>query len=111
MGKVVKGLIIATAIAAAFIPGVGPAISGAIVGIGGGTFAAASVASYIVGGVILAGGALALGAISKMLAPKNRLDSGQELRSAIRSATPPRLLCYGEVQLPGVRDYRQGYGL
>jgi len=40
MGKIGKALIIATAIAVNFIPGVGQAISGAIVGALGGTFTA-----------------------------------------------------------------------
>lgn len=119
MGKALKTIFIGAA-AGALIIGTGgfgagvlssvSLLGGSAVGSALGVGITATVAGAI-GGAIIAGGVLALGSLSKMLAPKNKLDSGQELRSSIRSATPPRLTAYGEVSLPGVRAFSTGYGM
>lgn len=123
MGKALKTIFIGAA-GGAFIIGTGgfgagigagilssaSLLGGSAIGSALGVGITATVAGAI-GGAIIAGATLALGSLSKMLAPKNKLDSGQELRSSIRSATPPRLTAYGEVSLPSVRAFTPGYGM
>jgi hypothetical protein len=99
VGKVLKVVAAVAAIAVAFVPGVGPALSGLIVGIGGGTFAALGVASTIVGVVSALGVTAALGYAAKAvgLGPKgNRANSASSdrLRATINPQAP-RKVCFG----------------
>lgn len=105
MGKVLKTVATATLLVGATVLSGGTLFTFAGP-LAASIFGTATIASAaLVAVTVTTGALLALGSLSKMLAPKNKLDSGQELRSPIRSATPPRLTAYGEVSLPGVRAF------
>ncbi|GLT02719.1 hypothetical protein GCM10007897_41410 [Sphingobium jiangsuense] len=102
MGKTLTNIaLIGAAIAVNVVPGVGQAISGAIVGLGGGTFAALGVAQTVVGalqvGLTIAGIQAATGII--MGSPS--LPKPDTTSTALKTSRPPRVSGYGISRLYG----------
>lgn len=100
MGKALGQILtIGAAIAINAIPGIGQAISGAIVGLGGGTFAALGVANAVVGalslGVTVAGIQSAMGLIA------GGPPKPEQASTAIKTPRPARVSGYGEMRLYG----------
>lgn len=75
MGKVLKIFTVVAGLALAFVPGVGAAFTSAIIGLGGGTFAAAGVAFALKGVLILAGGLMAAGMVGGLFRKNPDLTS------------------------------------
>lgn len=97
-------LTIGAAIAVNVIPVIGQTISGAIVGLGGGTFAAAGVAATVanalVAGVTIAGASTALNLAGSVFSgrPAGRADTTESGR---KSPIPARTRAYGALRLYG----------
>lgn len=103
MGKVLKIALVVAAVAVNVIPGVGQAVSGAIVGALGGTFSALSVAVTAIQGITALGLAAGLGMASKALGlgPKSpSISSAAASRlNATLVGTTPRTIVYGRTAL------------
>lgn len=100
MGKTIGAILtIGAAVAINVVPGIGQAISGAIVGIGGGTFAAYGVAQAVVGALTLGLTAAGLQSVGGLLAGGPPKPEATE--TAIKISRPARISCYGERRLYG----------
>lgn len=111
MGKLLKPLAIVGAIAVNVIPGIGQAISGALVGAMGGTFAAvgaaATITSLAMTTITLAG----LSAASSILAKKPRVGLPDLDRLAFNTAAyVPRKMVFGHTALASDIRYTEPFG-
>lgn len=102
MGKTLTAIItVGAAIAVNVIPGVGQAISGAIVGLGGGTFAAAGIAQAIVGALTLGVTVAGIQAGMSLLGLGPSMPKPDTTVTAIKTPRPPRVSAYGVSRLYG----------
>lgn len=102
MGKTIGQILtIGVAIAVNVVPGIGPAISGTIVGIGGGTFAALGVANAVVGALTLGATVAGLQAAGGLLGLGPNIPKPEAASTAIKTPRPPRVSAYGEMRLYG----------
>ncbi|MFK4794675.1 hypothetical protein [Sphingobium sp. ZW T5_29] len=102
MGKAVGQILtIGLAVAVNVVPGIGQAISGAIVGLGGGTFAALGVAQAVVGALSLGATVAGLQAASGLLGLGPNIPKPEAASVAIKTPRPVRVSAYGEMRLYG----------
>lgn len=102
MGKTVTSILtIGVAIAINVIPGIGQAISGAIVGLGGGTFAALGVAQTVVGAITLGATLAGVSALQGLLVGGPSIPKPDTTSTSIKTARPPRVSAYGASRLYG----------
>lgn len=102
LGKLITGiLLVAAALAVAFVPGVGAAIGMAVfqggLGIGLGVGAAAALANAAIAGIVL-GGLTALGGLLGIGPSPERPETAQ---TTIKTPRPPRVSAYGRGRLYG----------
>lgn len=96
MGKTLGNIIaVGFAIGINFVPGVGQAISGAIVGALGGTFTAAGIASAVVSTLQLGSLAVGLQSGASLLGLGPSLPKPDTAVTAIKTPRPPRVSAYG----------------
>ncbi|OGT55474.1 MAG: hypothetical protein A3E01_09200 [Gammaproteobacteria bacterium RIFCSPHIGHO2_12_FULL_63_22] len=93
MGKIGRIALVVAAVAVNVIPGVGQAISGAIVGALGGTFAAYGIAVTALQAVSLLGFAVGLGMVGSLFAPSAPKPEPAERQ--VKTSTPLRNYIYG----------------
>lgn len=102
MGKTITSILtIGAAIAINVIPGIGQAISGAIVGLGGGTFAALGVAQTVVGAITLGTALAGVSALQGLIAGGPSIPKPDTTSTAIKISRPPRVSAYGTSRLYG----------
>ena len=102
MGKsFVRIVTLGAAIAVNVVPGIGQAISGAIVGGLGGTFAALGVAQAVVGALTLGLTVAGLQSAVGLLGLGPSLPKPDTAETAIKTSRPPRVSAYGRSRLYG----------
>lgn len=100
MGKAL-GAIVAVGVTLATAGAAAPFISGAIVGIGGGTFAAAGLAATLTPFLSIGIGALVGQTVGGIIAGSPNIPKPDTAATAIKTSRPERVSAYGECRLYG----------